>query len=125
MSDKSGRSFLGLKVVLSIAVLAAIAIGVVRYLRPTAKVETVISGDAVDAKPGSVVVKEEYSMDMKSEVAGRVLKDGYKLKIGLPVKEGDLLVHLDTGDIQIEIEQVQNTYESSKQRDRKSTRLNS
>jgi RND family efflux transporter MFP subunit len=116
MSDKPGKSFLWLKVALSIAVLAAIATGVVMYLRPTAKVETVISGDAVDAKPGSVVVKEEYSMDMKSEVAGRVLKDGYKLKIGLPVKEGDLLVHLDTGDIQIEIEQVQNTYESSKQR---------
>jgi RND family efflux transporter MFP subunit len=116
MSDKPGRSFLWLKVVLSIAVLAAIAIGVVMYLRPTAKVETVISGEAVDAKPGSVTVKVEYSMDMKSEVAGRVLKEGYKLETGMHVKEGDVLVHLDTGDIEIEIGQVQNTYEASKQK---------
>lgn len=75
-----------------------------------------ISGEAVDAKPGSVTVKEEYAMEMKSEVAGRVLKEGYKLEIGMPVKEGDLLVHLDTGDVQIEIDQAQNEYESAKQR---------
>jgi RND family efflux transporter MFP subunit len=116
MSDKPGRSFLLLKVLLSIAALVAVAFGIVIYLRPTAKVETVVSGDAIDAKPGSVTVKEEYKMDMKSEVAGRVLKEGYKLKVGMAVKEGDLLVHLDTGDIQIEISQVQNELESSKQR---------
>jgi RND family efflux transporter MFP subunit len=63
-----------------------------------------------------VAVKEEYSMDMKSEVAGRVLKEGYKLEIGMPVKEGDLLVHLDTGDVELVINQVKNEYESSKQR---------
>ncbi len=116
MSDKPGKSFLWLKVLVFLAVLAAIAVGIVMYLRPTARVEAVISGDAVDAKPGSVTVKEEYKMDMKSEVSGRVLKDGYKLEVGMAVKEGDLLVHLDTGDVQIEIGQVQNEYESSKQR---------
>jgi RND family efflux transporter MFP subunit len=116
MSDKSGSSFLWLKVLLALAVLAAIAVGVIMYLRPTAKVETVVSGDAIDAKPGSVAVKEEYSMDMKSEVSGRVLKEGYKLEVGLAVKEGDLLVHLDTGDVQLEIGQVQNEYNSAKQR---------
>jgi RND family efflux transporter MFP subunit len=116
MSDKPSRSFFLLKILFSIAVLAAVAIGVIQYLRPTATVETAISGEAIDAKPGSVTVKEEYKMDMKSEVGGRVLKDGYKLKVGLAVKEGDLLVHLDTGDVQIELGQVQNDYNSAKQR---------
>jgi RND family efflux transporter MFP subunit len=116
MSDKPGKSYFWLKVILAVAALVAIGAGVVLYVRPTAKVETVVSGDAVDAKPGSVTVKEEYSMDMKSEVAGRVIKDGYKLFVGMHVKEGDLLVHLDTGDIQIDIDQAQNLYDSTKQR---------
>jgi RND family efflux transporter MFP subunit len=116
MSDKSGRSFFWLKVTLAVAVLVAIAAAAIVYVRPTAKVETVVNGDAVDAKPGSVTVKEEYSMDMKSEVAGRVLKEGYKLFVGMHVKEGDLLVHLDTGDIQIAIDQAQNMYNSTKAR---------
>src|ERR1039458_7703662 len=116
MSDKPGRSFFWLKVVLAVAVLVAIGATAVVYVRATAKVEVVVSGDAIDARPGSVTVKEEYSMDMKSEVAGRVLKVGYTLFIGMHVKEGDLLVHLDTGDIQIAIDQAQNMYNSTKAR---------
>src|ERR1017187_1873833 len=116
MSDKPGRSFFWLKVVLAVAVLVAIGAAAVVYVRATAKVEVVVSGDAIDARPGSVTVKEEYSMDMKSEVAGRVLKVGYTLFIGMHVKEGDLLVHLDTGDIQIAIDQAQNMYNSTKAR---------
>jgi RND family efflux transporter MFP subunit len=116
MSVKPTRSFLWLKVALAIGLLAALAVGVIMYLRPTAVVEAVISGMAIDAKPGSVAVQEEYKMDMKSEVAGRVLKDGYKLKVGNRVKEGDVLAHLDTADVQIEITQAQNNYNSAKQR---------
>src|SRR5208283_1977631 len=102
MSDKPGRSPFWLKALIALAVFAAIVIGVVQYAKPTARVEAVVSGDALDAKPGSVTVKEEYSMDMKSEVAGRVTKEGYKLTPGMHVKEGEVLVHLDTGDIQID-----------------------
>ena len=116
MSDKPGRSPFWLKALIALAVFAAIVIGVVQYAKPTARVEAVVSGDALDAKPGSVTVKEEYSMDMKSEVAGRVTKEGYKLTPGMHVKEGDVLVHLDTGDIQIDIAQAQNLYDSTKQR---------
>ena len=90
--------------------------GVRHYLRPVAKVETVISGEAVDAEPGSLTVKEKYSMQMKSQVAGRVLSKDYKLDTGLNVKEGDVLVHLDTSELEIEIEQVHNEYEAAKQR---------
>ncbi len=97
-------------------VLAASVLGVQRYLRPVAKVEPVISGDAVDAEPGSVVVKEHYSMQMKSAIAGRVLNKDYKLDTGLQVKEGDILAHLDTSDVEVAIEQVQNTLDATKQR---------
>ena len=116
MSDKPGSSHFWLKALAALVVLAAIIVAAVLYMRPTAKVEAVVSGDAVDAKPGSVTVKEEYSMDMKSEVAGRVTEDGYKLKVGMHVKKGDVLVHLDTGDIQIQIDQAQNMYDSTKRR---------
>ncbi len=101
---------------LFVGVPVAIAIGAVQYLMPVAKVETVESGPAKDAKPGSVTVKEEYNMQMKSAIAGRVLKDGFKLTPGLHVKEGDLLVHLDTGDVEILIDQAKAEYESAKQR---------
>jgi RND family efflux transporter MFP subunit len=114
MSDKSGSSSFIIKTIVVLAVLAAIGFWIAQYLRPTAKVETVVSGQAVDAKPGSVTVKEEYAEQMKSEIAGRVLNKDYKLDTGLKVKEGDVLVRLDTGDIDIEIQQAKNELESSK-----------
>jgi RND family efflux transporter MFP subunit len=116
MPDKPRRSSLGLKLIIVAVLIAAVAIGFRQYSRPVAKVEQVISGDAVNAKPGSVTVKEEYSMQMKSAIAGRVVAKDYNLDPGLKVKAGDVLVQLDTADIQIETQQDQNQYESSKQR---------
>jgi RND family efflux transporter MFP subunit len=116
MSAKPSAYRIWLRVLIVFVVLAAIALGVQAYIRPTAKIETVISGDAVDAKPGSVVVKEEYSMQMKSAIRGRVLSKDYHLDTGMHVTEGDILVQLDTGDVDIAIEQLQITYEGVKQR---------
>ena len=116
MPDKPSRFPLWLKALVALAVLAGAFYGAVLYTRPTALVETVISGDAIDAKPGSVTVKEEYSMQMKTQIGGRVLNKDYHLDPGMKVKEGDILVHLDTGDIEIEIEAVQNDYNAVKQR---------
>ena len=116
MSDKAGKSGLWLILLIVLAVLAALVYGIEAYLRQTAKIEKVIDGEAVDAKPGSVVVKEEYTMQMKSAIAGRVLSKDYNLETAKPVKEGDTLVQLDTSDVEIEIEQVQNEYDAAKQR---------
>jgi len=116
MSDKPGKSSLWLRLIVALVAVAAVALGVQAYLRPMAKVEKVIDGDAVDAKPGSVVVKEAYTMQMKSAIGGRVLSKDYHLETGKAVKEGDVLVHLDTSDIEIEIEQVQNEYNAVKAR---------
>jgi RND family efflux transporter MFP subunit len=114
MTDKPGSSNFLLKAIVALAALAAIAYGVAQYLKPTARVETVVSGQAVDAKPGSVTVKEEYTMQMKAAIGGRILSKDYKLDTGLKIKEGDILVQLDTGDVDIEIQQAQNELESSK-----------
>ncbi|HXQ81262.1 MAG TPA: efflux RND transporter periplasmic adaptor subunit [Opitutaceae bacterium] len=116
MSDKTRRSLLWLKIILAVAVLAAAGFAVLLSARPVAKVETVVSGEAKDLKPGSVTVKEVYSMQMKSEIAGRVLKEGYSLDPGMSVKEGDVLVHLDASDILIAKDQIQNQYDAVKQR---------
>ena len=99
MSAKSGPSSIWLKLLLGAAVLAAAVIGIRQYTRPVAKVEPVVSGVAVDAKPGSVTVKEEYSMQMKAAIAGRIVSDNYHLESGMKVKQGDILVQLDTGDM--------------------------
>jgi RND family efflux transporter MFP subunit len=116
MSAKPAATRTLLKLLVSVAVLAAIIYGVSLYLRPVAKVVPVVSGDAEDAKPGSVTVKEKYTMQMKSQIAGRVLATDYKLEPGMHVKAGDVLVKLDTGDLEIEKEQIQNEYNSAKQR---------
>jgi RND family efflux transporter MFP subunit len=114
MSAKSGSSRLGLKLLVTVAVIGVGVYLVLDHLKPTAKVEVVMSGDAVDAKPGSVTVKEEYAMQMKSAVAGRVLSKDYNLDPGRKINEGDVLVQLDTGDVDIEIEQAKNVYASAK-----------
>jgi multidrug resistance efflux pump len=115
MPDKPPRIPLWLKAVVVLALLGAgAAYAFILYSRPTALVETVVSGEAVNAKPGSVTVKEEYSMQMKSQIAGRVLNKDYHLDPGMRIKEGDILVQLDTGDVDIEIQQAQNAYASAK-----------
>jgi RND family efflux transporter MFP subunit len=115
MSAKPGVP-LWLKLAGALVLVVAIVEGVTLSLRPVAKVEAVISGEAKDAKPGSVTVKEKYSMQMKSAIGGRVLRDSYNLDPGLHVKEGDILVKLDPSDIQIAIDQAKAEYESAKQR---------
>ena len=116
MSAKTKRFPLWLKLLVVALVVAGGTLAVLRYLRPVAKVETVISGDAVDAEPGSVVVKERYSMQMKTAIPGRVLNKDYRLETGLKVKEGDILAHLDTSDVEVAIEQVQNMINAATQR---------
>ena len=116
MSTKPARIPFWIKLLVVLAVIGGAVLAVQHYLRPVAKVEPVISGDAVDAEPGSVVVKEHYAMQMKSAIAGRVLNKDFKLDTGLHLKEGDILAHLDTSDTEVAIEQIRNTIDSTKQR---------
>ncbi|HTB80563.1 MAG TPA: efflux RND transporter periplasmic adaptor subunit [Opitutaceae bacterium] len=97
---------LGLFIVLAVALLY--------FTRPMAKVVGVVRSKAVNAVPGSVTVDAEYQMEIKSELGGRIVKTA--LDDGKHVKKDEFLVQLDTGDLEIEIDQLQNDYEALKSR---------
>jgi len=116
VKNKSSSISLWIKLLVVVVVLAGIGLYVRSYLAPVAKVEAVISGDAVNAAPGSVAVKEEYAMEMKSAVAGRLLPKDYHLHVGDRVKQGDVLAQLDTSDMQVEIDQAKNELKAAQER---------
>jgi RND family efflux transporter MFP subunit len=99
-----------------ILALAAAAFAAVYATRPEAVVERIVTGSAVDAKPGSIVVNPDYTMDLKSEISGRVLEQGFALEPGKPVRKGDLLAQLDTKALDIQIEKSEIDYDTAKKR---------
>lgn len=113
MSAKSASSSLA-KALLLLALLAAGTVAAFYYTRPVATVEPVTRGRAINSVPGSVTVFAEYEMNLKSEIGGRVLRS--KLDDGLIVKEGDFLVQLDTGDLDLEIERIESDFAAHKSR---------
>jgi RND family efflux transporter MFP subunit len=68
----------------------------------------------VHAVPGSVEVTAEYVMELKSEVGGRIIASS--LAPGLPVQKGEVLVQLDTGDVDLEIERTKNEITAARRR---------
>lgn len=94
--------------------LVVIGLGVSYLLRPEALVTPAARGTAVQAVPGTVTVFAEYQMELKSDVAGRVKTSS--LDIGKRVYRGDVLVQIDTGDIDLEIERIKNEIVAAKKR---------
>ncbi len=89
--------------------LVGVALAVAGYvyfiaLRPLAVVAPAVKGRAINAVPGSVEVKAEYEMQLKSEVGGRIIVS--LLEPGLPVRKNDVLVQLDPGDVDLDIERI-------------------
>lgn len=109
----SSRSWLGRGLV-AIAVLAAIVWGVGFLLRPVAAVAPAVRGKAVNNVTGTVEVKAEFANELKSEVAGRVLDSA--LDVGKRVFRGDVLVQLDPGDIDLELERIKNEVVAAKRK---------
>src|SRR5580692_1507679 len=93
------------RLIVAVSVLIALAVGLVYFTRPVAKVVRVVRGQAVDAVPGSVIVDAEYQMELESELGGHIIKSA--LDDGKQVKAGEFLVQLDTGDLEIEIEKME------------------
>ncbi len=83
-------------------------------LRPVAVVTAVKPGRAINAVPGSVEVKAEYVMEIKSEVGGRIVQS--ILDPGLPVTKGQVLLQLDPGDADLEIERIKNEITAARRR---------
>lgn len=101
------------------ALLVGVPLAVVLYvyfiaLRPVATVAPAVRGRAVHAVPGSVEVKAEYVMELKSEVGGRIIAS--LLDPGRSVQKGEVLVQLDTGDVDLEIERTKNEITAARRR---------
>ncbi len=115
MSTKSGSSGLGLKIGLGLLVVAAVALFAVFQSRTIARVAAVTTGKAVNAVPGSVIVRAEYEQPLVCEVAGRVLAQDFNLDPGTKVKKGDILARIDPTDLQLDIESTEIAYRAAKQ----------
>lgn len=83
-------------------------------LRPVAVVAQVVRGRAVNSVPGSVEVKAESVLPVKSEVGGRIVSSS--LNPGREVAKGDILLELDPGDVNIEIDRITNDLEAARRR---------
>lgn len=103
-----------LRLALTAVVLAAIGYGVSYVLRPVALVTAAETGTAVRTVPGTVEVKAEYAIELKSEVGGRV--SASSLDVGQRVFKNDTLVQIDTGDVDLEIERIKNEITAAKRK---------
>jgi RND family efflux transporter MFP subunit len=89
--------------VAGVALASAVA-AIFYFLRPVAPVVLAAKGRAVDFRTGTVEVKAEYQVELKSEVGGRIRVN--TLEVGRHVQKGDVLIQLDTGDVDLEIEKI-------------------
>lgn len=110
----ANKSNLGLKLGLALVLLLAVIVVVLATLRPAAKVAIVTHGRAVNSVPGSVLVTAARLSQLTSEIGGRILKN--ELEPGKIVKEGEVLVQIDTGDLDLVIEKIQIDLESAQKR---------
>ena len=93
------------KKLLVVVAAGTVVFWLVSYLtRPVAQVIAASRTKAVRTVPGTVEVKSEYNVELKSEVGGRVMTS--ELEIGRKVFKGDVLVTIDPGDVDLEIERI-------------------
>lgn len=96
------------------AVVVALVYALTYALRPVALVSPAATGIAVNHVPGTVEVKAEFAIELKSEVGGRVISS--TLDIGKRIFKNDTLVMIDTGDIDLEIERIKNEITAAKKK---------
>jgi len=103
-----------LRSAIAAAVVLALAYTLSYVLRPVALVTAATTGIAVNHVPGTVEVKAEFAIELKSEVGGRVIYS--TLDIGKRIFKNDVLVMIDTGDIDLEIERIKNEITAAKKK---------
>jgi RND family efflux transporter MFP subunit len=104
----------GLKLAVTVVILAVVGVTAAYLLRSVALVAVVKRGKAIDAKPGSVTVQAERETDLKCEYSGRILRS--VLLPGKQMKEGDFLVQLDTRELELDIQKTASDVESQEKR---------
>lgn len=102
------------RIAVVLIVVAAAALAVTYVLRPAAPVVAASRSKAVRSVPGTVEVKSEFDVELKSEVSGRVKTT--ELEIGRKFAKGDTLLTIDSGDVDIEIERITNDLAAAKKR---------
>jgi RND family efflux transporter MFP subunit len=103
-----------LRVLVILLILGGAAYAVTYFLRPVAAVVPASRGKAIRSVPGTVEVKSEFNMALKSEVSGRVMTT--ELEIGRKFAKGDILLTIDPGDVDIEIDRIKNDLAAAKRR---------
>lgn len=103
-----------LRVVLIAAAAVVAVYAVLFWMRPSVPAVRVKAGMATNAVSGSVIVEAEYTMDLKSEVGGRVLSS--TMSLDKRVKEGDVLLQLDTTDLRLALDKTKADYVAAQQR---------
>ena len=116
MSNKTGSTNLGLKLVLALIVLVGVGAVLILKSGSTAKVAIVSKGRAVNSVPGTVVIRAEYEQPLVSEVAGRVIETDFNLDLGKKVKKGDILCRIEITDLNIDIEHIESEQDAAKRR---------
>ena len=114
LAKKNNGSVL-LKLGIVLLILAGASFAVLYNIRDTARVKPVNRDDAIDAVTGSVVVHADGGFkELKSEAAGKVVIAN--LKPGTHFKKGDVLVQLDTTELDRQIAETKRKFESDKTR---------
>ena len=104
----------GLRLAIAAGVLLLAGWSISYLLRPIAMVVPAAKGKAGRFVPGTVEVKAEFIIELKSEVGGRVIAS--TLELGKRLYKDDVLVQIDTGDIDIEIERIKNEITADKRK---------
>ena len=113
-APKSAAPNWTLRLIVVAVVLAGIGYGVSFALRPVALVAPAVTAIAVRTVPGTVEVKAEFAIELKSEVGGRV--SASSLDVGKRVYKNDTLVQIDTGDVDLDIERIKNEITAAKRK---------
>ena len=111
---KTGSPNWLLRLAVAAVVVAGTYYGISYTLRPVAAVTAAVTGKAVRTVPGTVEVKAEYAIELKSEVGGRVSSSS--LDVGQRVFRNDVLVQIDTGDVDLDLERIKNEITAAKRK---------
>lgn len=116
MTAKNGNISLLLKLALTAVVIGAIAVFALQRFSDTAIVAAVTRGKAVSAVPGSVLVSAGQGgvRELKGEAAGRVANCD-ALTEDRAFKKGDVLLQLDTKELERDIALSKSSFESAQQ----------
>jgi RND family efflux transporter MFP subunit len=111
MANNSQR--LIVRVLVGLGLAGAGAYFALDYFRPVALVAPVVAGPAINAVSGSVTVRAESPVELKSESQGKVIESN--LELGKLVKKDEVLVQLDPRDADLDIEKTNIDYTLFKQ----------